>query len=396
MAAERLYGLNALRANPGLVAHSVTGTVDQGMSGEGLFTTFRELKPGTTDAMFEAWAPLRLCLFAGPLHVYRGASVKLEAVLANEDALPPGEYPVRLSVVGPDMRHVFQRLVTVAIPPQDGESEAPFAAPIFADDVTLDVPSGAYRFLATMERGGAPVGGETVFFVADPAEMPPIPCEVVLWGADAELKDWFDTHGIKARPFAVEAPAVRELIVVGTQPPAGGADAWKDLVRRIARGASVVFVSPQVFTEGNQPTRWLPLQNKGTLPTLMSWLYHKDEWSKRHPVFAGLPSGGMMDYAVYREIIPDLAFAGQDPPQQAIAGANNVSFDYSSGLTVAEYRLGAGQFLLNTLLLRENLGRDPLAERLLRNMLQYAARNLSEPLAQQPPDLDALLKEFGY
>ena len=128
----------------------------------------------------------------------------------------------------------------------------------------------------------------------------------------------------------------------------------------------------------------------------MSWLYHKDEWAKRHPVFAGLPSGGMMDYAVYREIIPDLAFAGQDPPQQAIAGANNVSFDYSSGLTVAEYRLGAGQFLLNTLLLRENLGRDPLAECLLRNMLQYAARNLTEPLAPQPPDLDALLKEFGY
>ena len=116
MAAERLYGLNALRANPSLVGHSVTGTVDQGMSGEGLFTTFRELKPGTTDAMFEAWAPLRLCLFAGPLHVYRGTPVKLEAVLANEDALPPGEYPVRLLVVGSNMQRVFERVVTVTIP----------------------------------------------------------------------------------------------------------------------------------------------------------------------------------------------------------------------------------------------------------------------------------------
>ena len=58
MAAERLYGLNALRANPSLVGYSLT---------------FRELKPGTTDAMFEALAPLRLCLFAEPLHVYRGA-----------------------------------------------------------------------------------------------------------------------------------------------------------------------------------------------------------------------------------------------------------------------------------------------------------------------------------
>ncbi|MBM3890684.1 MAG: glycoside hydrolase family 2, partial [Verrucomicrobia bacterium] len=95
MAAERLYGMNALRANPALVAYSLTGTVDQGMSGEGLFTTFRELKPGTTDAMFEVLAPLRLCLFAGPEHVYRGARVRCEAVLANEDALTPGEYPVR-------------------------------------------------------------------------------------------------------------------------------------------------------------------------------------------------------------------------------------------------------------------------------------------------------------
>ncbi len=82
MAAERLYGMNALRANPSLVGYSLTGTVDQGMSGEGLFTTFRELKPGTIDAMFDAWAPLRFCLFPQPVHVYRGATMKLEALLA--------------------------------------------------------------------------------------------------------------------------------------------------------------------------------------------------------------------------------------------------------------------------------------------------------------------------
>ncbi|MCX5759585.1 MAG: glycoside hydrolase family 2, partial [Candidatus Hydrogenedentes bacterium] len=51
MAGQRLLGLNAIRANPNMAGHSLTGTVDQGMSGEGLFTTFRELKPGTTDAL---------------------------------------------------------------------------------------------------------------------------------------------------------------------------------------------------------------------------------------------------------------------------------------------------------------------------------------------------------
>ena len=42
-----------------------------------------------------------------------------------------------------------------------------------------------------------------------------------------------------------------------------------------------------------------------------SWLYHKDEWAKPHPIFEGLPTG-MLDYALYRQLIPDVAWAGQD------------------------------------------------------------------------------------
>ena len=396
MASERLYGLNALRANPALVAHSVTGTVDQGMSGEGLFTTFRELKPGTTDAMFEAWAPLRFCLFADPLHVYRGAPIKLEAVLANEDALLPGEYPVRLTVIGPDMRHAFERVVTVAIPAHEGEGEVPFAATIFSEEVVLDGPQGAYRFQATMENGGAPVGGETTFCVADPAEMPQIPCEVVLWGEDQDLQKACAARGIEIKPWDAAKSNTRQLILVGASPAAGGAEAWKELTRQILQGSSVVFLAPQVFREGDQPTRWLPLQNKGSLPALQTWLYHKDDWAKRHPVFAGLPAGGMLDYAVYRELIPDLAFVGQDPPYAAIAGANNVSFDYSSGLNLAEYHLGAGRFLLNTLLLRENLKHDPLAERIVRNLLCHSAPDATQPPAALPGDVEAVFRDLGY
>ncbi len=340
MAAERLYGLNALRANPSLVAHSLTGTVDQGMSGEGLFTTFRELKPGTTDALFEALAPLRLCLFAEPLNVYRGGRVKLEAVLANEDALPPGEYPVRLQVVGPKMERIVDRLVTVTVPVGDDGQEPPFAIPFFSEDIAIDGPAGTYRFLATMQHGGAPTGGEAVFYVDDAATMPLVETEVVLWGDDPQLAKWLTDrrHPCAARSQTATT-AVREVILVSSNRLAGDADAWRELVRRIARGSSVVFLSPSVFRRGDNPTGWLPLKNKGSLSKLMGWLYHKDEWAKTHPVFEGLPSGGMMDYAFYREIIPELVFAGQDPPAQAIAGANNASFDYSSGLMLAEYRL---------------------------------------------------------
>ena len=103
-----------------------------------------------------------------------------------------------------------------------------------------------------------------------------------------------------------------------------------------------------------------------------------------------------MDYAYYREIIPDAAWIGQDRPAEAVAGGINASQGYSSGLYVAVYELGAGRFILNALRIRENLGSHPAAERLLRNMLRYAARDLGKPPAQLPSDFDRQFKAMGY
>ncbi len=64
---------------------------------------------------------------------------------------------------------------------------------------------------------------------------------------------------------------------------------------------------------------FLPLANMGALVPVVGWLYLKDEWAKRHRIFDGLPSGGLMDYTYYREILPDLLFLGQDEPPQEVA-----------------------------------------------------------------------------
>jgi hypothetical protein len=376
MAGQRTLGLSAIRSNPNIVGYSLTGMNDHVSCGEGLTTTFRELKPGTVDAMFEGLAPLRLCLFAEPVNVYRGTRIRFEAVLANEDALVTGKYPVRLLVVGPQQQRIFQKTVNVTI-----EKESPFALPIFAEDVVVDGPSGRYRLLASLERGGAATGGETEFYVADPAEMPEVRADVVLAGDDAELVRWLADHRIRCRPLAAGEPSRREVILVSKTPPA-----FEELWRRVERGATVVFLSPDVLRKGDQPLGWLPLANKGTATPIRGWLYLKDEWAKRHPIFDGLPAGGLMDYTFYREIIPDTVLAGQDPPAEAVAGAIKASQDYSSGLMLAVYESGAGRFILNTLLIRENLGSHPVAERLLRNLLNYAAsQSKSHPATQSPP-----------
>ncbi|MBI2929318.1 MAG: glycoside hydrolase family 2 [Verrucomicrobia bacterium] len=396
MAGERLLGLNAIRSNAEIIAHSLTGTVDQGMSGEGLFTTWRELKPGTVDAVFDGWAPLRWCLFVEPVHFYRGERVHLEAVLANEDQLAAGEYVARLQVFGPNNEKLWGRTAQVRIAAPGSRPEPSFALPVLAEDAVIDGPPGKYRFVASFDQGAAPLGGEVFFHVGDRAELPRITSEVVLWGDDPTVSKWLSEQRITVRTLDAGQQSSREVILAGARPPApGGAPAFTELLRHVARGSTVIFLAPEVFAHDKQPLRWLPLARKGTLTKQAGWLYHKDEWARRHPMFAGLPTG-MMNYLFYRELIPDHFWSGQDAPAEAIAGANNASIEYSSGLMLSVHGFGAGRFLLNTLRLRENLSKDPAADRLLVNLLQYAAPGQPKSLADLPADFEAQLKSFGY
>ena len=289
---------------------------------------------------------------------------------------------------------VFQKRLTVTIP--DKNSEPSFAMPVFSEEVVIDGPPGQYRFLATFDERAAAAGRAAVFHVDDPAVMPPVEVEVVLWGEDPQLRGWLAERGIRTRPFGPDPSGAREVILVSRTPQApGDVDAFSQLARRMARGSTVIFLCPEVFRRGENSVGWLPLNRKGTLVGMRSWVYLKDEWTKRHPIFDGLPAGGLMDLTFYRELIPDQVWANQQPPAEVVAGAINTSQAYSSGLLIAVHQLGAGRFVLNTLAIREQLGHHPAAERILRNMLRYAAQNTNKPPAELPADFAEQLRSIG-
>lgn len=399
MASLRLIGENAVRANPNLRGHFFCAIVDSDFDGCGVLNSFRELKPGSTDVMADVWAPLRWCLFVEPVHVYRGAKVQIEAVLANEDVLRPGEYPVRIQIVGPKGLRLFEKTITAKIPDPKGSPEPPLALPLFSEAVAMDGPSGKYRFLVTFERGAAAAGGEVEFHLTDPADMPTVQKEVVLWGEDPDLAKWLAERGVRVKAFAQASAESREIILVGLKPPGGaGAKEFAELARRIAGGSTAIFLCPAVFANGDQPTGWLPLATKGAVAGFnqVGGYYRGDAFAKRHAIFDGLPCGGILDYTFYREIIPQVAWSGLDTPSEVVAGAIRATLGYGSGLLVSVHELGAGRFILNTLLIRENLGRDPGSERLLRNMLNYASRDVDQPLVELPDDFNQQLQAMGY
>ncbi len=412
-----LTDYNSWMANPALIGDfNSTQIVDAWFHGCGITTYFRDLKPGMADAFNDMATPVRLCLFADQTNVYPGATVHLEAFLVNLDALKPGTYPVRFQVVGPNVSRQMDTTIQVEI---SGSNERPFAHSIFTHDLVAAGPSGRYRFLATFEHGAAAGGGEAEFFIGDKAATPEVPAEVVLWGDDHQLATWLKVREIRFRDSLSPAQIEREVILVSGKPAsADTAAAFSELARRIARGSTALFLTPEtlveetyarnpenimqeIFTGKPRTMRWAPVASK-TRPQLchtQNWYFRADPWAKEHAVFSGLPSGGLLDYIFYRDIISATVFRGLESPVEAISGAIQTSGgpdDYDSDLTVAACRFEAGRVILNSLKIRENLGTVPAAEKLLRNLLNYAAQGGEQPIANLPAGFDDYLRTlFG-
>ena len=398
---QRLLGFDLIRSNPMICGFNLTGLLDHGFSGEGLWTFWREWKPGIVDALKDGWAPLRWCLFVRPLHGYIGERFHLEAVLANEDVLAPGEYPVVLRIVGA-AGVAWEHEGCVQAPRPDSGEDVPFALPIFDGEVVVDGPPGPYQFAAQMARGGVPAGGRLQFHLSDPSALPTLNQAVKVWGIGQVVQDWLARHGVDCAPFEKAALAKREVVLVGDlselpQDPA----ARLELVEHVARGGVAVFLSPGAFKRGeDNALGWLPLANKGSGKEFSDWLYHKECVAKPHPIFEDLPVR-IMDWDYYGPVISRYFFEGQDAPDETVVAAfavghPNAPGGCTSGVLMGIYRLGEGQFVINSLKVLEHVGRHPAADRLLLNLIRHVARIAGEPLSGLPSDFDQYLAAIGY
>jgi hypothetical protein len=234
--------------------------------------------------------------------------------------------------------------------------------------------------------------------MTDPTAMPEVTSEVVLFGEDQALSAWLRGRGIRVRESLAPTQTARELILAsGTPPSDNKAALFSELARRIARGSAVVFLTPDTLLDapftGNesQPLRWLPVSSdaRPQIARTPDWYFRADHWAKEHPIFTGLPCGGILDYTFYRDILSSTVFRNVQSPVEAICGAIQTSGggdDYRSDLLVAEYRLAAGRVLLNSLNVRDNIGKVPAADRLLLNLINYAGKETNKSMSDLPAD----------
>jgi len=379
-ARQRTLGFNCVRSNPRLAGYNLTGMLDHGVTGEGLWSFWREWKPGAFDAVSDGWSPLRWCLFADPMHGYSGRTFAVEAVLANEGVLAPGAYAATFRILGP-AGVAWEKRLTIRV-------DDALASPALKASVRIDGPAGEYIFAASLDAGGAPTGGRLRFHLSREDELPRLRASVRTWGLHAKATQWLAAHGVRCQPLDLERqPRQRELILIGVPDLAERqAENWTRLLERLARGSTAVFLDARVFQNGDDRTFWLPLTTRGRWFPFYDWLYHKECVARRHPVFAGLQGPGVLDMDYYGPVIPHDLYEGLETPDETMAAAFatghcHYATGYGCGLLMAGYRFGAGRFLLNTLPVLAHLSAHPAADRVLLNLVAHAA---ADPVQRKP------------
>lgn len=408
----RETGEAAIRANPAVVAYTPTNGVADYSMGESVATNFRRLKPELIPSVLLANSPVRWCLTTEPQSIYSGNKVQVSASFSNLDVLRAGKYPATIQVVGPDMKPVFEKKTFVVI--AEGQDE-PFAQLILTEEIPIKGEPGKYQFLATLDKGGTAMGGKTEFYVTANDALPTLPKEIVLCGQDSIVSAWLKTHKVKAVPFNNGVSAKRQVIVVAGK-EAQDSVTMLNIAQQMGRGSVVIFLSPSALKRGNSTTGWLPLVNKGVIEPMdhVAGYYRADRWAKKHPIFEGMPSGGMMDYKYFRNIIALNALSQEyngrakpahtfeelsaplTYPDETVCGATRISHNYCSGVQVGVWNFGEGRFIVNTLNITNNLGTDPAADRIFSNMLRFASKDIFKPLAGIPENFNQKLADIGY
>ena len=378
---QRQICFNIVRSNPYINGYSITGLIDHSICGEGLMSIFREWKPGIADVLQGGLAPLRWCLFVDDKHVYRNRLFTIEGVIANEDVLKTGDYPLKICITG-DQGIVYAKKMTLSV---TEENLSGFSIPVFKEQITLDVPSGVYQLHAEFLEGAAAFDSVSTFFITDGAEIAPETVRaVVIWGVSCEVSALLKEKGIKTIELAEADESIKNVVLIGDAAEESKETGWLKINSMLKNGSRVFVGSRFAMVKDDCQTYYLPVAEKpdtyphGKHPT--DWLYHKEYIIKRHDYFRGLPVNRVMDWEYYMYIISgQYFFEGQTPDEtQAIAaGTGNINpIGYEGGFTIGTYNVYRGAITVNSLNILENIGRNPAADRLLINILDSETKRL--------------------
>lgn len=361
---QRALLYNVYRSNPMINGFSFTSF---GVSHEGVLRGNLVVKDSLAYAIQQGHEPLRWSLFTSKRTVYANRPFEVEAVLCNEDFLPPGNYAAEAYIRNED-GCVWKRAFTVEYPAVGFGGMPPLAHSALKETVSL--PAGEYVFSARLLEGGDAFDGDLKFTVAEAPDK--LDATVGVIGVSDAVCAFLRSRGASVTECAPNDPAAApRLILVGD----GETDLSFDVLRSCAaRGANVVFLDDALFAENAALLKAIAGED-ATLKYAGGSIYHHDHICITHPVFAGIQRAGVLEFDKYGEAYPKYIYQFVKKPDLTVSAGMRIDSSFTTpGLSFGEYRCGEGRFVLNTYRLNHAVGVHPFADRMLSNIVRHYAK----------------------
>ena len=409
--------LEALRINPnadGYCLHAFTA--GDWVLGAGVLDIWRQPKL-LYQTCAEVQRPLYLAIHATPQNVYAYRGTRLTVTAVNDGPAVEGQLAVTLGDPGGGKRTLLDELT-------------PIGAGIncvLERQLNTTGQSGTMTVTVELTGDGRKIARNAYpIHVLNVEDLKPAAKRVVVIEPQERLRDYFTERGVECERF-VDGRDVTGPVIVA-QP-----DAYTDrqvetfvrLMDWIERGGVAVWLKvPAAGEFHGQPIYRDPANNymmqlrgqtkpwsltSSTLidaevfPLKLSQRPARGMWipvghyTRRHPVFDGLPVEGFMAEPYQNVAATDTL---TNLPGSAIAGSLSWDFqhDYRGptewwhGTDLAVVPHGEGKLVLSMLRVVEHVGKDPVADRLFENMIRFAHAE-RRPIAGSSENLDRRIEK---
>lgn len=369
--------IDAMAANPKLAGYCYTQLSDAGHEFcAGVLDRWRRPKP-VLNTLAEVQRPLRPLIRLSKTNLRPREDCEVWVALANEEGIAE-TVSLSLQVVGPTNQVLWKKKRNVKTPRNRQN--------LWQGVISASGATGRHRFVVRLMRDMTVLAeASETFYVYEGTNMPET--EVHLLDPNGEYLEAL------SKTVRLENLLASIHIVV---PAANTIRAYPDndlmqVLAQVKGGAIVIFFGPP--DDWNDLAQLLGEDVNATPKDAVGAFLPVCHYVKLHPVFDKLPARCLMGQP-YCNVIPSKAFL--ETGDEDICGAFNASSIaadnymvenpvwWSNDILVRPY--GDGRIVMTHLRVLEHLGSDPLADRLLVNLINHFSRRSVPPKAPLPPE----------
>ena len=373
--------IEAIRSNAsigGYAVHALTG--GDWVLGAGLLDLFRNPKRSYWGAK-EANQPRYLALRVRPRNIYAARGARITITGINDLDAVSGTLSV--DIVSADDRSVFQTEEQVSL--VSGISN------LLDEKLETGSMAGSYTVRAQLTgKDGVVVARNEVTIDVFPEQQLTAPkAKIAVLDVNNSLRPLLERFGIPFVEFSANTPESLPVFVARAAAPNPRAEArFRALEKFVQQGGTAVYLETVRWGARELPSQVLPIH--ATAQQASGLWVGVSHIVTDHAVFKGLPTNCMMGQA-YENVFAPLTLIGTGG--ELIVGSvshgwhkgkkgsaiykDNMHYQGPSaawyGMDLGVVPHGRGRYVLSVLRIVENLGKDPVADRILFNLIEWTA-----------------------